>query len=184
MGQGYGSPERTHCVFNVFHIIGTHAVYLSIPNNPQLELVTSSFHLAVGTICPFTIILVSNITIIVTLQTASKERKAFEVGTQSKAHDRIQKDTAHLTRMLIAVSMAYVILTLPYRLYHMIVKIPAIAALYDPKSLYWKMRFFLQAWNLMNVWNFNFAINFFLYCIGGGKRYRDDARDVLRKVRC
>jgi hypothetical protein len=163
---------------------GIHAVILTIPNEPDLELLTYSFQLVVGTLGPFIIILACNITIIVTLQSSSKDRKALDAGPQNKARDRIQRETAHLTRMLIAVSFAYILLTLSFRLYHLILKVPAVGSMYDLNSAFWKQRYVLQAWILMNIWNFNFAINFFLYCVGGGKRYRRDAVEVLRKLRC
>jgi hypothetical protein len=157
---------------------------ITIPNHPGLELLTSSFQVIVGTLCPFIVILACNITIIATLRSASEQRKAFEKIKQDKSRDRNQKDTTYLTRMLIAVSFAYFLLTMPYRLNHLVLKIPAVAAMYDMKDIYWRMRYVLQAWLLMNVWNYNFAINFFLYCIGGGRRYRNDAREVLKRLRC
>jgi hypothetical protein len=126
-------------------------VTIFVPNHPELELLTSSFQVVIGTLCPFVLILSCNITIIVTLQSASKERNVLETIKQDKSRDRSQKDTAYLTRMLIAVSIAYVILTLPYRLNHLIMKIPVVAAMYDMKNIYWSMRYVLQAWTLQNV---------------------------------
>jgi hypothetical protein len=120
----------------------------------------------------------------VTLQSASEKRKTLEAIKHDESRDRKQKDTAYLMRMLIAVSFAYVILTFPYRLYHLLLKIPAVAAVYDMKNIYWRMRYALQAWILTIVWISNFAINFFLYCIGGGKRYRRDASKVCKGLGC
>jgi uncharacterized membrane protein len=159
-------------------------VIILIPNHPELELLTSGFQVVVGTLCPFVLILACNITIIVTLQSASEERKVLEMMKQDKSRDRNKKDTAYLTRMLIAVSFAYVILTLPFRLNHLIMKIPDVASMYDMKNIYWRMRYVVQAWTLQNVWMFNDAINFILYCIGGGKRYRRDAKDVWKGLVC
>jgi hypothetical protein len=127
----------------------------------------------IGTVLPFLIIFISNIIIILTLKQAASDRNKLDKHGQKEA------DLQHLTRMLIFVSFAYVITTLPYRLHHFAMKIPAVAAAYDLRVLFWRKKYVVTTWSLSVVWMFNYSINFYLYCLGGGRRYRNDARRVV-----
>jgi hypothetical protein len=130
----------------------------------------------VGTVLPFLVIFGSNIMIILSVRQASRRRLTLGSIT---AGDKLEKETQYLTRMLMFVSFAYVIITLPYRMYHLVMKIPQIAKLYDMTKVYWRMRYVIQGWAISNVWIFNYAVNFYLYCVGGGQKYRKDAKDVM-----
>ncbi|XP_064640810.1 proteinase-activated receptor 1-like isoform X2 [Lineus longissimus] len=158
--------------------LGIHFATFDIPDYPALEVFTSAYQVVVGTVFPFLIILTCNVVIIVTLNRAVKERNQLESGKNS---EKFKRDTNHLTKMLLFVSFAYVLITLPYRMYHLVIKIPEVALLFgDLRDTFARFNYVVQAWSLLNFWSFNFAVNFYLYCIGGGQRYRKDAKDVLR----
>jgi hypothetical protein len=92
------------------------------------------------------------------------------------------KDQHNLTVMLLFVSLAYVVTTLPYRLHEPILEMPQIKALYDVTKQYWKLRITIGVFGTANLWFYNYAVNFYLYCIGGGKRYRDDTKAVIGRI--
>jgi preprotein translocase subunit SecG len=157
-------------------------VITSVPGHKSLELLATGFQVLVGTVCPFVIIFASNVIIIVTLHKANRERAMMD-SRQSTEETKSQKETRFLTRMLIFVSVAYVLTSLPYRMYHFVVRIPEVAAMFhNMATVYWRLRYIVGAYCFFLIWLFNYAINFYLYCIGGGKRYRDDTRDVMRNV--
>ena len=156
---------------------GIYAILISFPGYEVVELLVSIFQMLMGTFVPFLIIFTCNMLIIITLRKSSKERKKLRQGNSNT-------DTQHLTRMLIFVSLAYIVSTMPYRLYHLSMKIPAVAALYDLKILYWRKQYVIQIWSLLIVWMCNYCCNFYLYCLGGGRKYRQDAKMVIKELRC
>jgi hypothetical protein len=46
-------------------------------------------------------------------------------------------------------------------------------------STYWNLRYNVQLWVVFELWCWNYAVNFYLYCIGGGEKYRRDTKEVL-----
>ncbi|XP_064619894.1 thyrotropin-releasing hormone receptor-like [Lineus longissimus] len=156
--------------------LGIYAVLIEAPEYKVVELLVSSFHMVVGTILPFLIIFICNIIIIVTLRNAANDRRIFENNPKKNSGSQ------HLTRMLIFVSFAYIIITLPYRLYHLLMRIPGVG--YDLSVLYWRRRYITEAWTFLAIWLFNYSVNFYLYCLGGGRKYRDDAKQVLKGKFC
>jgi hypothetical protein len=92
------------------------------------------------------------------------------------------KDSQNLTAMLLFVSIAYLVTTLPYRVITPIIHIPEIAAIYDMTRLYWRLRLLFGVLATANLWFCNNAVNFYLYCIGGGKRYRNDTKEVIGQL--
>jgi predicted benzoate:H+ symporter BenE len=158
--------------------LGVRAVVISIPSHPEYEIVVSVLQSIVGTVGPFLIILISNLLIITSLKLANKERDrlsatATKFNTDSK-----------LTIMLLLVSIAYIVLSLPYRMFFWSFQIPQIARIYDMSDLYWKLRYAVGAWITFILSCSNSSVNFYLYVIGGGTRYRKDAKDVLRMFPC
>jgi hypothetical protein len=141
-----------------------------------IELLITGFQMVFGTILPFVVIFTCNILIIITLRKASKERKKLDASQERRP------DSQHLTRMLIFVSFAYVMLTLPYRLNHFAMKIPAVANMYNFEVVYWRKKYVIQTWTLIIIWLGNYSVNFYLYCLGGGKKYREDARRVIGEI--
>jgi hypothetical protein len=155
-----------------------YATVMSYPKLPILELISTGYYVAVGTALPFAVIFTSNVLIIISLRKAAKERKKLET-TQNV---RFEKDTQYLTRMLIFVSLAYIVLSLPFRLYHLLMRIPSLT--YDLSDIYWKRRYVMQSWFLGLVWMLNYSVNFYLYCVGGGRKYRLEAKSVVQELFC
>ncbi|XP_064619896.1 probable G-protein coupled receptor 139 [Lineus longissimus] len=160
-------------------LLGIYVWVLSTPGYPVFEEVVTGFHMIFGTILPFFIIFSCNVVIIITLRQASNERRKMDSNQQKN------KDSQHLTRMLLFVSFAYVIITLPYRLTHMLIKIPAISNTFDMTTLLGRTEYVVLLWGMGNIWMCNYCINFYLYCLGGGRRYRTDAKQLFREFfRC
>ena len=88
----------------------------------------------------------------------------------------------NLTGMLLFVSLAYAVTTLPYRLLQPVMEIKEVKAMYDMTLPYWRYRFSIIVFVTANLWFWNSAANFYLYCIGGGKRYRDDTKAVIGQL--
>jgi hypothetical protein len=148
-----------------------------------VELAASLFHVLIGTVFPFIIILGSNLVIIDTLRRASKERVKLKSNQPTEGGNK-ERESQHLTVVLIFVSVAYIVTSLPYRMYDLIFLIPEVNALYDMTRLYWRLRYGVGIWTVMNIWFYNYAVNFYLYCIGGGKRYRNDTKEVMNFLIC
>ena len=134
-----------------------------------------------GSVIPFIIILGSNIIIIIKIKMASAQRskmRANEGQCENKSKEK------HLTRMLIFVSLAYVVTSAPLRLYYLLMDIPEIGGpeVYDLSNTYWSLRYHTQMFLLADIFVFNHAINFYLYCLGGGAKYRKDAAEVCKRI--
>jgi hypothetical protein len=158
---------------------GKNGIGIYIPSYPALEYVALAYHLGVGTLIPFTVIVICNIWIIATLRNASESRRKM---VDEKTKKTQGKETRYLTRMLILVCMAYVITSIPFRTYDLVLLVPPIASTYDMSDPYWKTRYQLQYWILCHLWEWNFAINFYLYCVGGGRKYRNDVKRLFGHV--
>jgi hypothetical protein len=147
-----------------------------VKDYPIVELLVSGFQLLVGALLPFLVISGCNITIIITVKLASENRNKME-ACQGQ---RKRKESEYLTRMLVLVSVAYVVTSAPFRLYYLIIDVPAVSKIYDMTNEYWILRFNAQNEFLYDVWCCNYAFNFYLYCVGGGQRYRKDTVEILR----
>jgi hypothetical protein len=86
--------------------------------------------------------------------------------------------------MLLMVSAAYVVTSLPYRLYAFVIDMPGVATYYDLSDPYWNVRYTLEIWLVYDIWCCNYAVNFYLYCLGGGKRYREDIKALFKGTFC
>ncbi|XP_064620337.1 uncharacterized protein LOC135483397 [Lineus longissimus] len=145
---------------------------------PFLETLVVAFHLFIGTLLPLSIIVVCNIWIIFTLKSSN-----IKMADQKGGHRSREKDTTYITRMLIIVCFAYVMTSMPYRLSLTLIDgIQALRQLYDMNLTYWKVRYAALAWITSNLWHLNYAINFYLYCVAGGARYRNDVKRFFHKV--
>jgi hypothetical protein len=153
---------------------------VSVPESYVLEMLAVVFQMAVGTIIPFIIIIFSNIMIIVAVRKASAKRKRLS-HSQSAGQE---VDTAYLTRMLILVVLAYLFTSIPFRIYEVIMEFPAMQEIYDFSDPYWYVRFYAQYYLAINLWDFNGALNFYLYCIGGGKKYREQVKRIVVSALC
>ncbi|XP_064637901.1 nociceptin receptor-like [Lineus longissimus] len=156
---------------------------MTVPHAPELETFGNAVQLAVGTVLPFCLIVFCNVWIIVVLRRAS--HKQGKMGVSEKNRKTREKETTHLTRMLILVSIAYVVTSIPYRLFDIIIGIPEVKGHYKMDDEYWRLRLNCQHIVIIAFWNVNYGINFYLYCLGGGKKYRDDVKQrVFKFVSC
>ncbi|XP_064642689.1 leukotriene B4 receptor 1-like isoform X2 [Lineus longissimus] len=159
-------------------VSGAEALLFDVPNNKAVEIFASLSQTLLGTVFPFIIIFGSNVIIIIAVKSASEKRAKMSEG-QGQGN---RKEEQHLTRMLIFVSCAYVVSSLPFRLYILLIDIPEIGWIYNMDDTYWNLRYAVQGFFVFDVWLFNYAINFYLYCIGGGVKYRRDAKDVCKEL--
>jgi hypothetical protein len=143
-----------------------------------LEKASSLFSIIFGTVIPSSVIFGCNCLIILTVKKAATQRAKMKLGQEEKR----EKDLQNLTVMLLFVSIAYIITTLPYRIYDPIMEIPEISAMYDMTQMYWRLRISIGMFAVANLWFCNYAVNFYLYCIGGGKRYRNDTKEVIGQL--
>jgi hypothetical protein len=67
-------------------------------------------------------------------------------------------------------------------MYDLVIAIPPIKKLYDMTKPYWDVRFTCQYWVILYLWEWNYGINFYLYCIGGGKKYRNDVKNLMKGI--
>ncbi|XP_064629378.1 mu-type opioid receptor-like [Lineus longissimus] len=153
---------------------------MSVPHAPELETLGNASQLAFGTILPFCVIVFCNVWIIVVVRNASHERDLMGVG--DRGQKTREKETTYLIRMLILVSIAYVLTSIPYRLYDTLIGIPVIRVHYNLSEEYWFLRFNSQDFIMLQFWEINYGINFYLYCIGGGKKYRSDVKQRFRQI--
>ncbi|XP_064642970.1 probable G-protein coupled receptor B0563.6 [Lineus longissimus] len=157
-------------------ITGFDTAYLNYPEALWVEQAVSAYMLTVGTIIPFIIIMTCNIVIIASVQKAGKSRNKMAAGEEGGT-----SQGRHLTRMLIFVTVAYIVLSIPMRLFEIAFSIPAVIEKYDMSDPYWQLLFNVELWIVTDLWNLNYAVNFYLYFLGGGKKYRNDAKQVFFK---
>jgi hypothetical protein len=143
-----------------------------------LETIGLMSPLVFGTLLPFGIIVCCNILIIHTLHAASKRRLEMSQGAQKTG----EKEANHLTRMLLLVCFAYVVTSVPYRL-HDLIGLPLIEMHHDSSAPYWKLRYETQRYILHWVWEWNYVLNFYLYFVGGGKKFRRDFLNVIQSLK-
>jgi hypothetical protein len=132
-----------------------------------------------GSLIPSVVIVGSNLGIAITVRQASKRRT--KMGVQKGDGD---KQESQLTSMLAIVSAAYLITTVPYRLFYVVLEIPAIGDMYDMTDPYWGTLYAILLHFFFDLWVCNHAVNFYLYCLAGGKGYRQDTKKILSKLFC
>jgi preprotein translocase subunit SecG len=147
---------------------------LIYPEAPWVEVLIGTWTLLIAAVVPFVIILISNIFIIYGVRRAAASRNKMADGTGSQSKEN------HLTRMLILISVAYIILCLPYGVSEVVLSLPEVAAVYDLRYPYWRMRIILINMALSEISAANHVVNFYLYILGGGKHYRDDVKHLFR----
>jgi hypothetical protein len=162
-------------------ISGAESVEPYRPDNPALEVFASMFQLVFGTLVPFIIILAMNVWIIFTVKRAAAKQRDLASVTTADGDQKRKKETSHLTRMLILVSAGYVICSIPMRIYEVIMDLPAMKEVYNFDEVYWFIRYLVIYVILSDLWLMNFAVNFYLYCIGG-KKFRNDALMILKSI--
>ncbi|XP_064622278.1 somatostatin receptor type 4-like [Lineus longissimus] len=147
------------------------------PDPPWVETVVGLYILIVGTAIPFIIIISCNILIIINVQGANRRRN--KMAAESKMAAPRGDGGSHLTRILIVVSLAYLILSVPLRVSDLVFKLPIVQDDYDMDVDYWNLRYNLIRNCLFIPWTMNYAANFYLYLLCGGKNFRNDTLNVL-----
>jgi hypothetical protein len=153
---------------------------LDYPDPPWLEITVGAYNLAIGTVIPLTVIITSNILIIASVKRSAISRS--KMAAQSDT-EKGRTDERQLTRMLILVSIAYVIFSVPIRTYEIILTIPEIVSTYNMNDPYWRLRYNVQFWLLAEMHHMNYAVNFYLYILGGGGKYRRNVKEVFKSCR-
>jgi hypothetical protein len=150
--------------------------FLSYNVPRAIEEASTLFNLIFGTVVPSVVIFSCNSLIILTVKKAATRRaKLSQKGKE-------EKDSQNLTAMLLFVSVAYIVTTFPYRVYDPITQMSELSAIYDMTKQYWKLRYSIGLYSVAILWFCNYAVNFYLYCIGGGKRYRNDTKAVIGQL--
>jgi uncharacterized membrane protein YqjE len=144
--------------------------------NVLLTLIASNYQLVAETIFPFTAIIICNIIIITTIRNATKNRKGLQ---STKEEDAGKRKSQHLTRMLIFASFAYIAVSFPYRLFLVIITLDV----YKFEETCHFVHYNLCVALFFCIWTGNFCVNFYLYCLGGGKKYREDAKQVFSELK-
>jgi hypothetical protein len=132
--------------------------------------------LCFGSVLPFFIIVCCNIIIVITVWKSSGAKLTSQ---KSVGLDR-EKETRYMTKMLISVSAAYILMTMPLRIYDLSMGLLQKLHLYDLNDPYSKLLYVAQLKMLGVLWYFNFAINFYMYLLGGGKKYRAEVVALFR----
>jgi hypothetical protein len=137
---------------------GTSATYLYLASE-----VMPWFHWAAVSFLPCTLLVVLNGLIIAGLKRAAKRKQAL-TSAASSAQLKHQQKERQITRMLVTVSVALIVLTTPYAVFLLVIP-------------YWDYRATLQATLdymftaviVVTLSEFNHAVNFFLYFLSGRK---------------
>ncbi|XP_064642591.1 proteinase-activated receptor 1-like [Lineus longissimus] len=169
------------CIFEMcFHIqtffyyklpdIPNGVIILDYPNARWVETYYNVYLLIFGTIAPFSILVVCNTVIIFGIRKAAKERRRMKSMPTKTAKE------PNLTTMLLMTSSFYLACSCPKRIYDNLTG-------YDLTNAYWSARYWLQWWVCNELWLLNFAINFYLYFLGGGRKFRRDAIYIF-KILC
>jgi hypothetical protein len=153
------------------------ALLRDVPQARWFEQLYKSYLLLFGTILPFSTLAVCNTIIIIEVSRAARRRRKMKseaaVGKHGKTKD------ANLSGILLMTSLAYLVCSCPKRGYESLA-----ATNYDENdraatALYW-----LGFWIVTELWILNFAVNFYMYFLGGGKKFRQDARHIFRRCGC
>ncbi|XP_064638356.1 uncharacterized protein LOC135494367 [Lineus longissimus] len=137
-----------------------------IPNARWLEPFLNIGLLIFGTIIPFSVLIVCNIVIIVKVRiAASKRGKMEQKSSKSSAENS-------MTIMLVMTSFAYLVCSSPLRIYETL-------PVYNLSEPYWAARYSFEFWVCLVIWHLNFVVNFYIYFLCGGKKFRQDAKKVL-----
>jgi hypothetical protein len=152
-----------------------------VENDPTgvISLLSTNFQLVFGTILPFLMIISSNIVIISTIKSATRTRMKLQAQQRKEKPEQERNESGYLTRMLIFVSIAYVITSIPYRLFVVALLIPQVAAQIDLTDICDFTLYNVTIMSFYSLWIWNYAVNFYMYVVGGGKRYRKDIKEVL-----
>jgi hypothetical protein len=177
----------TTCVLELLFHLQTFLV-LALPDPPtglairdsnQVKWFVTFYNynlLILGTILPFSVIAVCNAVILIGVHRAAARRKKMNSSGAEDKNEKKLKDT-NLTAMLLMTSLAYLLCSCPKRIYEAV----TVSNVGDP---YWQARYWLGYWIVVEIWTINFAVNFYIYFLGGGRKFRQDAKEVFGKLFC
>ncbi|XP_064647142.1 thyrotropin-releasing hormone receptor-like [Lineus longissimus] len=153
----------------------TMIILLDVPHPKWLETAIATYEL-VAVIVPFTTIVLCNALILFGILRSAKRRSKM-AGEETTGQRTMGKS---LTRMLILVSVFYVIFNLPIQLYSEMVRNSS----YNPDPYEQVLnRFIYKLFG--ELFHFNFACNYYLYIMGGGAKFRNDAKGIYMSLfRC
>jgi hypothetical protein len=153
-------------------------------DEPYISLLASTYILLFGSVIPFAVILFCNVSIIIGVRRAAGKRDEITSAIKTTKESEITRSRAdesrYMIRMLLLVSLAYVFCSMPMRVYYIVIDSPGFKEMYNMKTLYWFLRFNVEDWACGVLWYINFAVNFYMYFLGGGKKFRNDAMEVIR----
>jgi hypothetical protein len=132
-----------------------------------------------GTVIPFAVIFFCNVGIIIGVRRAAGKRD--NIATTTTTRGTRAAESKYMIRMLVLVSLAYVFCSMPLRVYNIITDLPVVEEIYDLKKPYWNLRYGVERWGCVTIWYSNYAVNFYMYFLGGGKKFRNDALEVIQK---
>jgi hypothetical protein len=153
-------------------------IVMDFKSHPWVEVIVAVYHSAVMSFIPFSVIFVSNILILRSVRSAASDRSKLSQGERSGA-----SGNRHLTRMLLLVSSAFIVCCLPFAVYEISFAIPAVYEMYDYNSTYGLLSISIIGWTNALFTQMNHGVNFYLYVLGGGRKFRTDAENALR-MRC
>ena len=140
----------------------------SYPDARCRETLFHVYNLILGTIAPFSILVISNTIITISIRRAATRRKQMAVVASEKTGKE-----PNLTAMLMMTTFFYFLLSSPKRIYD------TVYPQYDLADPYWLARHSLQFIVWDKAWVANFAINFYVYFLGGGRKFRQDVKDIF-----
>jgi hypothetical protein len=149
----------------------------SVPGVPWVGVFFDIYELIMGAVLPFSLIAGGNAAIIISVRRAANQRKEMSAADMTSQKSRLQERS--ITKMLLFVSFAFLICQFPYRVYHTMFEIPGVMTMYDKNSYYWNTRSLLQKIVFTELFMASFAINFYLYFLGGGQKFRQDTKRML-----
>jgi hypothetical protein len=160
------------------HVYAVTPWYQTVKKGPVSQIF-KGVDIIVGSGIPFIIICTANILILKQLKQAASERIRMTQGVLNT-----DSDGRYLNRMLILVSVVFIVCTLPVAVPELLWEIPSFQMRYDTRYRYWMLRIHLESWCLIALIDCNHAINFYLYVLGGGKNYRKSVKQLFSCRRC
>lgn len=134
-------------------------------------------HMLIHSYIPFTIMLVGTIVIIVYLYKTIRKRSSLK--STDKSNSEMGK-VITVSISLIAVNTSYLLLTLPYIFYTILIEY--IREMYSSNDEFHNAQYLLYVCS-MTCEYINNSINFILYCTAG-KPYRDEFKSMMGWARC
>lgn len=129
------------------------------------------YHLLSSSVIPFVLLLICNIITVYQVSRKSDIRKSQNAEDRRKD---VQKKT--FIRMTLLVSTVFILLTGPFTMYRSVLSIdPSIGKNLSAANYLLVMKI------LQKIWLLNTSVNFYLYLLGGGRKFRNDLFALFKK---